>query len=142
MSLKQLLKWHYFSIQTNEFAGIGDSGAINRKDGWQLEHENLRCNLQATLSSTSKGRDDTIQKYGIKELEIYFTLFHNYDNIIFNENRRILVHRNPKLPVDIINGKSDIRIMEFIGAREPVAIRARGLTLFECYLRQIFRQSL
>lgn len=142
MSLKSLLNWHYFSLQSN--AGIikTDSGALERKGGFVTVPglSNLRGHLQTTNTSTAKGRNDTVLDRRLKELETYHTLFHGYRNTEFNSGCRILVNVDPVLPV-VENDRTQTRIFEFIGNREPVR-KPGGLVLFECYLKEINWQSL
>ena len=70
MSLREFLKWHFFSVQTIEHAGRDKAGAIDRQNQWITTHENKRGHLQAQMSSTSRGRDDTVLTFGKPEFEI------------------------------------------------------------------------
>jgi len=139
MALKKLLKWHRFSLQTNEFVVKDDTGSLNRKDGWITTHENLHGHLQVARSNSR--RDNTVDYYGIVEQEISHILFHNYASLDIKENYRILVNKsNPKFVISDFEVNSEIRIFQFVGNREPVSLRR--LTLFELYLKEITRQSL
>jgi hypothetical protein len=146
MSLKRLLKWHYFSVMTNEHVGKDSSGAVDRKNNYLPKWLNLQGNLQATLVSSSKGRDDVVKKYNLAEFETYYTIYHELppETYDFGTNNRILIHKNPKLQITeamIFSQDSLIRVYELIGVREPVALRTR-LNLYEMYLRQVHRWSL
>lgn len=146
MSLISLLKWHKFTVQTNEYAAQSVTGSIQRKDAWINVPNALNINghLQNTIESGKRGKDNTILEYGIRELEIYWTIFHNHvflSEIPVDTGHRILVHKNPRSPIDL-SKPEDIRVFEVISAKEPVSLRQRGLTLFEIYLKQIFRQSI
>jgi hypothetical protein len=146
MSLARMLRWHFFSVQTNEFATTDKTGALDRKHGHALILRNLQGQLQATLSSSSKGRNDTIQKYNLNELETYYTLYHRYtpDYHQFGPNCRILIHKDPRkqLSESEINGEAvNVRLFEFIGIREAVGLRVR-FKLFEMYLKEIHRKTI
>lgn len=144
MSLRTLLKWHKFTVQTNQYAAQSETGSIQRKDAWiTLDNAlNIHGHLQNTVEGGKRGKDNTILEYGIRELEIYWTIFHKHKFLAeIGPGHRILVHVDPRLPIDF-NKPEDIRIFEVISPREPVALRQRNLTLFEVYLKQIFRQSL
>lgn len=146
MSLRSLLKWHKFVVQTNQYIGQSETGSLQRKDGWitvpkSVEQEWWHGQLQNTVEGR-QGRNNTVTEYGIRELELYWTIFHNHKELAtLSPAKRILININPKLSIDFTKPQ-DIRIFEVISAREPVALRERSLTLFEVYLKQIFRQSL
>ncbi len=143
MSLKALLRWHYFTLQTSEFAGKDTSGAFNRKDSWLNEENgvNIKGHLQSTPTSSGRGKDDVITRFGKEEFEHYYTLFHNNTKLNISPDKRILVYKNPKKPILDFNDKANIRTFLVIGVKEPVIIRGQK-TIFEVYLKEIFRQSL
>ena len=146
MSLLSLLRWHKFTVQTNQYATQSETGSIQRKDAWiTIENGlNIRGHLQNTIESGRKGKDNTILEYGIRELELYWTIFHNHvflHELPIGTGHRILIHNNPRLSIDLSKPEF-IRTFEVISAKEPVSLRQRGLTLFEVYLKQIFRQSI
>lgn len=141
MSLKFLLKWHFFSVQTYEFATQDLSGGIDRKQGKIIIHENLRGNLQAYNTSMDQTRDDL----GKVEAEITHRLFHNNSVLQLTTIHRILINKNnPRHPITDFsdNSSDDVRYFKVIGAdREPVALRGRK-TIFEVNLKEIFRGSI
>lgn len=150
MSLRQMLRQNRWSIQVNDFAVRNETGSIDRKEGWVTTYQNLLGNVQSTVTTSAKGKDDTIKTYNKVELESFYTIFHNYVNIIFNTNMRFLVHHNPTKKITFltdgqvdlnIHKTDEIRIFEFVGIREPVGKRNK-LGHFELYMKQIFRQSL
>ncbi len=141
MSLRQLLKWHYFSIQTNEGAGKDTSGAFNRKDHQQFTHKNLKGHLQASMSNRSQG--SVIREYSKLELETTHILFHKFTDLNLSPGEKVLVNKtNPKKQITDFNDPSDIRIFNVIDNREPVALRQRGLIVVETLLKEITRQSI
>ena len=147
MSLRKLLRWHYWTLQTNDCATPDKSGAFDRRSSWLITNLNLRGNVQATAtSSNAAGKDDTIILYGMREVLLFYTIFHNYDNIVFSPSNRILVHIDPRQKIEancntIVTAKENIRVFEFLSAREPVALRGKK-KLFELYIKQTYRQSL
>jgi len=141
MALKALLRWHYFTVQTIEAAPIDQGGAVNRSSaGYVTKYTDIKGHLQSTLTSSSKGRNDVVVKFGLREFEIYWTLYHNNIEIqnILNSGHRILIHKDPRKPLP--GDKTLIRIFEVISAREPVAIRGKK-TLFEVYLKEVKHQK-
>jgi hypothetical protein len=146
MSLRRLLKWHRFSVMSNEHAGKETSGAVARKSGYLIQHLNLYGNLQATLVSSSKGRNDIVEKYNIAEFETYYTIYHSYpsETYDFGTDHRVIIHKNPKKPLTqsmILSQDSLCRIFKVIGVREPVGKRS-NLELYEMYLVQIHRVTI
>jgi hypothetical protein len=135
MSLKQLLNWHYFTVQTNEHA-INQDGAIDRKGGWISKYENLKGHLQ----SVEGKRSDEVLDYAIKELEIKYILFHNHTNVFIKNinSYRILTWINPKIKIENYQDLDNIRIFKIISLKEPVALRGRK-TIFEVYLEEVLR---
>lgn len=131
---------------TNEHAGIDSSGAIQRKLSYLVKYPNLQGNLQATLVSSSKGRNDIVEKYNLAEFETYYTIYHKYnpeDYVIGTENR-IYIRKDPRKQLtESMISSQDTRIRSFqvIGCREPVAKRS-SLEFYEMYLKEIFRVSL
>jgi hypothetical protein len=141
-----MLKWHYFTVMSNEFAGKEESGAVQRKGGYVVKYLNLQGNLQATLVSSSKGRNDLITRYNLSEFETYYTLYHNLspESYEFGSDCRIIIHKNPKKQITenmIFSQDRLLRCYELIGMREPVALRSR-LELYEMYLKEVHRWSL
>ncbi len=145
MSLRKLLKWHFFSVQTIEHAGRDQAGAVNRRDGWITTHENLNGHLQAQMSSTSKGRDDVIFDYGKPELEISHVLWHNNVALELSSQHRIIFNTNPERQIDFTTTltKDNVFIMDVVSPREPVIKRrASSKTLFEIFLKKADRWTL
>jgi hypothetical protein len=146
MSLRRLLKWHYFTVMSNEHAQIDDSGGIDRKLGYVVKNLNLQGNLQATLVSSSKGRNDIVTKYNLAEFETYYTIYHKYspENLDYNftPGNRVIINKNPRKQIteNMINaeGSSSLRMFQVIGCREPVALRVR-FEFYEMYLVEIHR---
>ncbi len=141
-----MLKWHYFSVMSNDGAGLDNSGAVDRKGGYSLIHLNLQGHLQATLVSSSKGRNDLIEQYNLQELETYYTIYHKYppETYEFSPATRILIHKNPRKQLtasQIFGDDSLVRTYDFIGTREPVALRSR-LEFYEMYLKEVHRWSI
>ena len=134
MSLSKLLKWHYFTVQTNEGTANQD-GALNRKDGWA----NLYINLKGHLQAIPSAKNDEVLDYNIKELCFRYILFHNYIDREISSNKRILVWSNPKLPIVDFNDKVNIRVFKIISLKEPVALRGKK-TLFEIELEETVRK--
>lgn len=136
MSLFRLLRWHRFTIQTNEFA-VNQGGAIDRRGGWINEFENLYCQLQAVSTNKNDERLD----YHIAELEVKYILFHNYTDKYNKQNvknKRILVWADPRLPITDFTDKVNIRVFNIISDKEPVAKRG-SKTIFELYLEEVLR---
>ncbi|MBK9285001.1 MAG: hypothetical protein IPM51_11900 [Sphingobacteriaceae bacterium] len=149
MSLRKLLRLNRWSIQINDYAVRDDDGSLLRDEGWKTIYKNIFGHIQATVTTSAKGKDDTTKAFGKIELESYYTIFHNYDDIVFKTNMRILTHHNPtKLITFLPNGEVDfeihkrdeIRVFEFLGSREAVGDRRNNLKHFELYLKQVFRQ--
>lgn len=133
MSLQKLLKWHYFTVQTNE-GTVNDGGALTRKHGWLNLYENLRGHLQTVPSQ----RNDENLQFHRKTVEVHNILFHGYTDKEIATNKRILVWNNPKLPIEHWDDIPNIRIFNIISIKEPVALRGNK-TLFELHLEEVLK---
>lgn len=145
MSLRKLLNWHYFSVQTIKHAGRDSAGAIDRKNQWITTRQNLKGHLQAQMSSTSKGRDDVILDYGKPELELSHVLWHNYTDLTLTPDERIIINPNAELTIDFTTTltKESVMILNIVSPREPVVRRRlSNRTIFEVYLKQATRFDL
>lgn len=145
MSLRSLLKRHYFSVQTNIHTGRDSAGALKLRDDWATIHENLQCHLQAVSSSSSKGRNDVITTFGKPELELSHVIWHNSTTLDLSASHRLLIAKNAEEQIDFTTTltKDDLRIFDVVSPREPVVFRQiRSKTLFEIYLMQNPRASL
>lgn len=151
MSLRRLVKLNKFTVETNRYALQMPDGSLDRKYSWIPIYLNVDGFMQATVTTSAKGKDDTTKEFNQVELESFYTIFHIRSDIIFNTDNRILMHRDPrkKLQFDVygfpdltVHSRSDIRIFEFIGAREPGGDRRAKLSHFELYLKEIFRQEI
>lgn len=152
MSLKGLLRWHYFSVQENitRETQLSD-GSLDRKNSWLTCAQNLNGNIQ----SYSQIRDDRVMDYAQEEWERRYIIFHEETTVpvggidtYIKLNMRVLVHQNPKTKLtfdgvgDVTTSSDDVRIFKIISNKEPVALRERNLTLFELHIEENPRMSL
>lgn len=135
MSLHQLLRWHRFTVQTNEHA-VNQDGAIDRKGGWVTLYENLYGHLQAVEGK----RSEEVLDYHIKEFEVKYILFHSHTKLFIRDitSYRILTWIDPRKKINNYTDINNIRIFKGISAKEPVAIRG-SKTIFEIYLEEVLR---
>lgn len=153
MTLASLLRWHYFSIQENTSGVRASDGSFNRKDSWSTSNQNLQGNIQTPPQG--RNRDAVVEDYAIREMERLFVIYHNNETVpvggvdtYIDLTMRVLVHQNPKNQIsfdgsgEVTTDSNDVRIFDIVSNTEPVALRSRGLTLFELYIQENPRMSL
>jgi len=130
MSLSSLMK-NFFSVATDQFAGVDSEGAVDRDYHLTLltEFQNKRCNIQGV------SKRDVVEIFGKKEDASILKLFHTQYNLDVKSSIWILTHKNPRKQITDFTDRANLLVYQYVGQRDPVQHTRKRVPL-EIYLEK------